>query len=346
MDFPRDSAGLAAIDRIVRKFAKRLKQYPILKCEAEEDLAQDLYVCLIETWPKYDPARGPIAPFVHGVLTKKSAKLLRKCCCQKRPNNTLRMDFDQLQERPAPSDDIEGISTAIDMQKKLRKMPNHIRQVLEQLKTKTSYRVAKDMNISRFKLNKLIENSRFYFKDFSNNFYQQTKEVFMSVPLNFLDDSSIQEVSGLNIEELSDLAKRLKEAIDTQDRRKRVLNEAMRLRFEDTARAILNQEGKDTGTARFQEGDTTIIANFRKRVDWDENELMKILAEHPEYKTEVKRALSIDERKYNNFSKDLQEIFEPARSVKVSSYEFSFKDSTLGNEDERVMSSIGCHEEL
>jgi hypothetical protein len=236
------------------------------------------------------------------------------------------MDFDQLQEMPAPSDDIEKISMAIDMQKNLRKMPNHIHQVLEQLKTNASHRVAKDMNISRFKLNKLIENSRVYFKDFSNNFHQQTKEVFMNIPLNFLDDSSIQEVSGLNIEELSDLAKRLKEAIYTQDRRKRILNEAMKLRFEDTARAILNQDGKDTGTVRIQDGNTTIIANFRKRVDWDEHELMKILAEHPEYKSEVKCALSLDERKYNNFSKDLQAIFEPARSVKISGYEFNFSD--------------------
>ncbi|MDR1551818.1 MAG: hypothetical protein LBS14_04040 [Holosporaceae bacterium] len=148
----------------------------------------------------------------------------------------------------------------------------------------------------------------------------------MNIPLNFLDEASVQEVSGLNIEEMAELAKRLKETIDTQDRRRKILNEAMRLRFEDTARAILNQEGKDTGTARFQEGNTTVVANFRKKVDWDQDELARILDEHPEYKPEVKCVVSLEERKYNNWPASLQQIFEAARTVKVSGYDFSFNN--------------------
>jgi hypothetical protein len=100
----------------------------------------------------------------------------------------------------------------------------------------------------------------------------------------------------------------------------------MRLRFEETARALLNQEGKDTGTARFREGNTTVIANFRKKVEWDQEELERILADHPEYKSEVKCVLSLEERKYNSWPESLQRIFEPARSVKVSGYEFNFKE--------------------
>jgi hypothetical protein len=106
-----------------------------------------------------------------------------------------------------------------------------------------------------------------------------------------------------------------------------VLNEAMRIRFESTAKAILNQEGKDTGTARFQEGNTTVVANFRKKVDWDQAELSEILDKHPEYKNEVKCVLSLEERKYNNWPESLQKIFDPARSVKVSGYDFSFNNS-------------------
>jgi hypothetical protein len=149
----------------------------------------------------------------------------------------------------------------------------------------------------------------------------------MCIALGLLDESSVQEISNLPIQDLQALAARLKEAIETQDRRKKVLNEALRLRFESTAKAILNQEGKDTGTARFQEGNTTIVANFRKKVDWDQDKLAKILAEHPEYKNEIKCVLSLEERKYNNWPENLQEIFEPARSVKVSGYEFNFNNS-------------------
>jgi hypothetical protein len=149
----------------------------------------------------------------------------------------------------------------------------------------------------------------------------------MCIALGLLDESSVQEISNLPIQDLQALSARLKEAIETQDKRKKVLNEAMRLRFEGPARAMLNQEGKDTGTVRLQEGNMTIVANFRKKVDWDQEVLAKILAEHPEYKADVKCALSLEERKYNNWPESLQKIFEPARSVKISGYDFNFNNS-------------------
>jgi hypothetical protein len=149
----------------------------------------------------------------------------------------------------------------------------------------------------------------------------------MCIALGLLDESSVQEISNLPIQDLQALAARLKEAIETQDKRKKVLNEALRLRFEVTAKAMLNQEGKDTGTVRLQEGNTTVVANFRKKVEWDQETLTSILAEHPEYKADVKCVLSLEERKYNNWPENLQKIFEPARSVKISGYEFSFNNS-------------------
>jgi hypothetical protein len=57
----------------------------------------------------------------------------------------------------------------------------------------------------------------------------------MCIALGLLDESSVQEISNLPIQDLQALAARLKEAIDTQERRKKVLNEAMRLRFEGPA---------------------------------------------------------------------------------------------------------------
>jgi hypothetical protein len=149
----------------------------------------------------------------------------------------------------------------------------------------------------------------------------------MCIALGLLDESSVQEISNLPIQDLQALAARLKEAIETQDRRRKVLNEALRLRFEGTAKAMLNQEGKDTGTVRLQEGNTTVVANFRKKVDWDQELLAKILAEHPEHKADVKCALSLEERKYNNWPENLQKLFEPARSVKINGYDFTFNNS-------------------
>jgi hypothetical protein len=115
----------------------------------------------------------------------------------------------------------------------------------------------------------------------------------MCIALGLLDESSVQEISNLPIQDLQALAARLKEAIETQERRKKVLNEALRLRFDGTAKAMLNQEGKDTGTVRLHAGDTTTVAYFRTQVDWDQEVVAKILAEHPEYKVDVKCALSL-----------------------------------------------------
>jgi hypothetical protein len=64
MDFPKDSAGLNALERIVRKFAKRLKRYPILKYETEDDLAQDLYICLIGNSEKIRSAFAVFSGFI------------------------------------------------------------------------------------------------------------------------------------------------------------------------------------------------------------------------------------------------------------------------------------------
>jgi hypothetical protein len=140
----------------------------------------------------------------------------------------------------------------------------------------------------------------------------------MPISLSFLDEASIQDISLLKIEELQDLSARLKEVLETQDRRKKILAEALRLRFEERARSILNEEGKDTGTTRFLDGNATVIANFRKKVDWDQEKLCGILQENPEYEPEIKCVLSLEERKYNNWPQNIQKIFEPARSVKIN----------------------------
>jgi hypothetical protein len=149
----------------------------------------------------------------------------------------------------------------------------------------------------------------------------------MCIALGLLDESSAQEISNLPIQDLQALAARLKEAIDTQDRRKKVLNEALRLRFEDIARAKLNQDGKDTGTVRIQEGGKIIIANFRKKIEWNNDELMEIIGKHPEHKEDIKCTLSIEERKYNNWPENIQKRFEQARTVKVSGYDFTINNS-------------------
>ena len=146
------------------------------------------------------------------------------------------------------------------------------------------------------------------------------------MPLNFLDKASAHEIAVLGVEDLFDLSTRLKEVCYTQDRRKRVFAEGLRLRFGERARRCLNEDGKDAGTTRFLDGNRTIVANFRKKVDWDQKILRELLQANLELLSVAKIEVSIEERKYNSLSERLQKELEPARTVKISSYDFSFKE--------------------
>lgn len=145
----------------------------------------------------------------------------------------------------------------------------------------------------------------------------------MFVSLNFLDTATLRDVSELPLEELSFLMNRLKQAGETQDRRKKTLTEALKMRFGGTAADRLHQTGKDTGTVRFKEGDTTIVAQFRKKVDWDQHILAQLASEFP---AEVKCLYAVDEKTYEALSEEQKERFNEARTVKIAGYEFSIKE--------------------
>lgn len=147
----------------------------------------------------------------------------------------------------------------------------------------------------------------------------------MPIPLSFLDEASVADISSLRMDELSDLSARLQRVLETQERRKRVLAEALRSRFGEKARELLNADGKDTGTTRFWEQGTQVIAQFRKKVEWDQEALHRILKAHPEFRDAAKATLSIEEKRYSSWPAEVQKIFEPARSVKVASCDFSLK---------------------
>ena len=145
----------------------------------------------------------------------------------------------------------------------------------------------------------------------------------MFVSLNFLDTATLRDVAELPLKELSFLVTRLKQAGETQDKRKKTLTEALKMRFGGAAADRLHQAGKDTGTVRFKEGKATIVAQFRKKVEWDQDVLSQLASEFP---AEVKCQYSVDEKAYEALSAEDQQRFQSARTVKVAGYEFSIKE--------------------
>jgi RNA polymerase sigma factor (sigma-70 family) len=211
MDFPNDPCILSKIDEYVRNTAKRLKRYKILISETEDDLFQDLYVHVLKCWENYDQEKGTIDHFIWCVLKRRSLNILRDCCRKKAPKSFLRATFseDDYQDEHYPQA-FDDILLTIDVQKRLRRLPSDTRQFAENLKKDSPSKAARNMHLTRKQFNQQREQIRHCL----SNLHKQTQEVFMDISLSFLDESSIQEVCALPINDLQALSARLKEAID------------------------------------------------------------------------------------------------------------------------------------
>ena len=56
------------------------------------------------------------------------------------------------------------------------------------------------------------------------------------------------------------------------------LEGAIALRYADRAAELRREQGKDTGTARFADGDVVVVADLLKKVEWDQAQLAALVA--------------------------------------------------------------------
>ena len=152
----------------------------------------------------------------------------------------------------------------------------------------------------------------------------------MTIPNRItLDDLPIMpvgEIAGLPGDQLA----LLKQDADERLRAARTLCDwldgAVALKYGDTAQDARRAEGKDTGTIRLQDGPVTVVAELPKRVDWDQAMLAglveRIRADGADPAEYVDIALSVPERKYTAWPKDIRQEFEPARTVRSAKPKF------------------------
>jgi hypothetical protein len=92
------------------------------------------------------------------------------------------------------------------------------------------------------------------------------------------------------------------------------------IRYATRAAEERQVQAKDTGSARFDDGDFTVVADLPKRVDWDQDKLADMVArirdagdDPAEY---VDLAYKVPERKYAAWPEAIRQGFEPARTVR------------------------------
>ena len=104
-------------------------------------------------------------------------------------------------------------------------------------------------------------------------------------------------------------------------------NTALEVRYATRAAEARRACGKDAGTVRLADGDYIVVADLPKRVDWDQEKLVKIAAniagsgEDPAEFIDTK--LTVSERKYGALPEAWRKGFEPARTVKVGALKVS-----------------------
>ena len=145
---------------------------------------------------------------------------------------------------------------------------------------------------------------------------------------------SVNDALNLPVTELALLPPSLLAAIQAEidvasDRMKAVVERfalALEVRYAARASECRREEGKDTGTTRFDDNGVTVIAELPKRIDWDQAKLAQIAAniasagEDPAEFIDTK--LSVSERKYGALPESWRKGFEPARTVRTGKPKF------------------------
>ena len=115
------------------------------------------------------------------------------------------------------------------------------------------------------------------------------------------------------------------------------LEGAIALRYADRAAELRREQGKDTGTIRFADGDVVVVADLLKKVEWDQAQLVALVeriragGDDPAEYVEV--AYKVPERKYAACLARIREAFAPARTVRTGkpTFALSLRQEATGN---------------
>ena len=96
----------------------------------------------------------------------------------------------------------------------------------------------------------------------------------MNIPNRITPDAFVRmpigEIAALPAEELARLQQETDEALRAAKAASAWLDGALAIKYADRAEAARRDAGKDFGTARFIDGDVTVVAELPKKVDWDQ----------------------------------------------------------------------------
>jgi hypothetical protein len=85
------------------------------------------------------------------------------------------------------------------------------------------------------------------------------------------------EITKLPAKHLALLQDDASAALETAKCVKDRLDGAIALRYAEQAAVLRQQQGKDTGTVRFEDGDVTVVTDLPKKVEWDQQQIAALV---------------------------------------------------------------------
>ena len=159
------------------------------------------------------------------------------------------------------------------------------------------------------------------------------KLVFMTEQVRQLETGQIAQLTAPELAcVIDDLAEQRAALALVEDK----VRAALDLKYGQRARQRRAEEGKDTGTVRFEDNGFVVIAELPKRVKWDQDKLRhagEIIRtgwgdDPADY---IKTKLEVSETAYANWPRPVRELFTPARTVETGKPVYRIKTAHEAN---------------
>ena len=125
----------------------------------------------------------------------------------------------------------------------------------------------------------------------------------------------------------------LKQQMQVLKDKQSLLNEELSIRFGNTARNKLNDDGKDYGSVTLNEQGYKVKVTLRQKVTWDQQGLASTLLnmDQEDARHYARITYAIDERKYNNAPPVIKGKLQEHRTVELTGTTVDITEDTNGS---------------
>lgn len=146
--------------------------------------------------------------------------------------------------------------------------------------------------------------------------------------ISCIETLSTCELYKLSDLDLRDLSNKVEESFNWVKGIKIKLEDAIQIKYENTARAELQQQKKDFGTVTINNGKFVIKTEISKKVVWNQNILADVFEKmEPEIRRDIFNVTyAIDEKKYARLQPNMQAAVNPARTTQPGKIKIIIKE--------------------